>query len=434
MRGAAHTPAHPAGMVVADSGAPALGAPGAHVYKGAMCPPSPRLRARRAPLRARVMSAATLAALVPVIPAHAQDPASGAPVVSEIATGLEVPWDLAFLPDGRALVTERPGRIRIVDAARRLREAPAAWVTVSTRGDGGLLGIAADPAFGPAAPFVYISHTVGDELRVSRYRVAGDALTLDAVVLGGVVAGPVHASARVRFGPDGAMYVATGDGGSASRSQRATSLNGKLLRVGPGAFRAGRVTPEVLASGLRHPQGLAWQPGTGRLFITDHGPSDFDGPSGDDELNVFVPGGNYGWPARRGADQSPYISPVHLWAETIAPASIAFVARPGSAWTGDALVTGLRGQVLRRLTVAGGRVTGDTPLLQGVHGRLRAVAEAPDGSIWVTTSNRDGWRDPFPGDDRILRIVPPPAPATPHQDRSPQVPSRPPGFAGTARG
>jgi len=369
-------------------------------------PPSPRRLPPPATLAAALLAAGLVAA-----PAVALERVAGPPAVTTLVTGLEVPWDVAFLPDGRALVTERGGRVRIVDAAGRLQAEPAAVVDVSTRGDGGLLGVAVDPAFGPDAPFVYLTHTTLTEVRVSRWRLTGDRLTSEGTVVAGITAGGVHASARVRFGPDGAMYVGTGDAGDAARAQRAGSLNGKLLRVAPGAYRGGRVTPAVVASGLRHPQGMAWQPGTGAMFVTDHGPSDFDGPSGDDELNLIAGGGNYGWPLRRGADQSPYLSPVHLWTTTIAPASIAFVALPGSTWTGDALVTGLRGQVLRRLTFSGARVIADEPLLRDAHGRLRAVAEAPDGSIWVTTSNRDGRGDPRTGDDRILRIVPPVAPA-----------------------
>jgi hypothetical protein len=225
-----------------------------------------------------------------------------------------------------------------------------------------------------------------------------------------VIGGGVHNSERIRFGPDGALYTGTGDGGVGSRSQDPGSLNGRILRVPPGAFRGGPATPQQIALGLRHPQGLAWQPGTGRLWVTDHGPSGFDGPSGDDELDLIAQGGNYGWPLVRGTDHKAFAAPVHLWATTIAPASIAFVAQGGSTWTGRAIVTALRGEQLRLLTFKGDQVVADDPLLVGTYGRLRAIAEAPDGALWVGTSNRDALGTPGPDDDRILRIVPPAAP------------------------
>ncbi len=369
------------------------------------------MRAALAPAIAAV--ALLAAAFVRPGPAAAAFPVRSAagPEVSVIATGLRVPWDIAFLPDGRALVTERGGSVRVVGADLTLAGRPLATVPVSAAGEGGLLGIAVDPAFAAGHPFVYVYATVGAGLEVQRWRMTGDRLVRDGVVLGGIEAGPIHDSGRIRFGPDGALYVLTGDAGDGDLSQDPASRNGKVLRIAPGAHRAGSPVPERVALGLRNPQGLAWQPGPGRLFVTDHGPSGFDGVSGDDELNAIVPGGNYGWPVVRGRDHGAFIAPAHLWEETIAPSGLAFVTRANSAWSGNALVAALRGRQLRRLSFAGARVVADEPLLVGRYGRLRAVVEAPDGSIWVTTSNRDGRGSPVPEDDRILRIVPPACPA-----------------------
>lgn len=332
---------------------------------------------------------------------------SGAPAVSVITTGLDIPWDIAFLPDGRALVTERTGAVRIVSAGGALAPTPAARLTVSQNGEGGLLGIALDPGYSAATPFVYLTATVGTEMQVQRWRFAADRLAKDGVVIGGITMGSIHSSGRVRFGPDGAMYVGTGDAGDGWRAQLTAVPNGKVLRVPAGAYRGATVTPAFYATGLRNPQGFAWQPGTGRFFSTDHGPSGFDGPSGDDELDLIVEGANYGWPYVRGADHGRYTAPVHLWPTTIAPSGLEFVSLPGSTWTGKALVAGLRGKVLRLLTFDGARVVADEPLLQDAYGRLRSVTEAPDGAIWVTTSNRDGRGTPVATDDRIIRIVPP---------------------------
>jgi glucose/arabinose dehydrogenase len=388
----------------------------------------------RAALGALGLVLAALLALASPAPGSAALARSqGGPAVSVITTGLEVPWDIAFLPDGRALVTERTGAVRIVGADGRLSPAPAATLNVSQNGEGGLLGIALDPGFSAARPFVYLTATLGTEMKVQRFRLSDDRLQLDGTVIGGITMGTIHSSGRVRFGPDGAMYVGTGDAGDGWRAQDPALLNGKILRVAPGAYRGAQVTPTIWATGVRNPQGFAWQPGSGRFYSTDHGPTGFDGPSGDDELDLIVQGANYGWPYVRGLDHGPYTAPVHLWATTIAPAGLAFVTLPGSSWTGKALVTGLKGQVLRLLTFDGARVVSDEPLLLNAYGRLRAVTEAPDGAIWVSTSNRDGRGTPTAGDDRILRIVPPAwgtAPTTPPSlplgaDPAPADPSSP---------
>jgi glucose/arabinose dehydrogenase len=346
--------------------------------------------------------AALLAVLVPTLIASAG--AGGAPrgggglQVETLATGLTVPWDIAFLPDGRALVTERPGRVRLVDAEGRLQERPVARVGVRARGEGGLMGIAVHPR-NPSRVFLMVTRSSG--VRVLRMRWDGRRLTGERTVLGGIRGGDFHDSGRIRFGPDGHLYVLTGDAGVPSLAQRRGSRNGRVLRLRNGSGR-----PTEISRGHRNPQGLAWQPGTRRLFATEHGPSGSDGPSCCDEVNQIRRGGNYGWP-RWGDQQPPGARPAWLWRSTVAPSGAAFVTRRGSAWTGDLLVATLRGQSLRRLVIDGRSARETQVLLRGRYGRLRAVVEAPDGSIWVTTSNRDGRADPTAQDDRILRIVPP---------------------------
>lgn len=327
--------------------------------------------------------------------------------VSTIARGLRVPWDIAFLPDGRALVTERGGNVRIVSAGRRLQRSPAARVAIRAAGEGGLLGIAVDPDFARGKRFVYLYVTRGD-IRVERYRLTRNRLRRDGTVLRGIAAGSIHDSGRLRFGPDERLYVTTGDAGSGERSQQ-NGLNGKVLRLTRSQYRGRTSSPERYAKGLRNPQGLDWQPGSGRLWVTDHGPSGFDGPSGNDELNVIRRGGNYGWPRVRGFRHGGFAAPAKVWSRTIAPSGMTFVSRGGSSWTGDVLVAALKGRSLRRVTVSGRSVTGEQVLYSGRYGRLRAVVEAPDGTIWVTTSNNgDQYGSKVSAsDDRILRIVPP---------------------------
>ena len=329
------------------------------------------------------------------------------PRVEVIAGGLEVPWDVAFLPDGRALVTERPGRIRLVSPSGAVAEEPVARVDVEARGEGGLMGLALDPDFG-SRPFAYAMLTADGSVRVQRLRWDGERLTPEAVVLDGIRAGSIHDSGRLRFGPDERLYVATGDAGQRMLAQDRDSRNGKIVALDPRDYRGSRpAVPTLISIGHRNPQGLDWQPGTNRLFATEHGPSGFDGPSCCDELNAIEAGGNYGWP-RFGDDQPVGARPAHSWRETIAPSGMAFVSRRGSSWTGDVLVAALRGAALHRLSIDGRAATEEEVLLEGEYGRLRAVEEAPDGSLWVTTSNLDSYGErQHPRDDRILRVIPP---------------------------
>lgn len=326
--------------------------------------------------------------------------------VSVLAGGLEVPWDIAFLPDGSALVTERPGRIRQVSVSGDVAEEPVATVDVDAQGEGGLMGLALDPRF-DANPFAYVMVTAGGEVRVLRMRWEGGRLREDATVLDGITAGSIHDSGRLRFGPDERLYVVTGDAGEGALAQDDASRNGKVLALTPEQYLGDGGEPEVVSKGHRNPQGLDWQPESDVLFVTEHGPSGFDGPSCCDELNHVQQDGDYEWP-KFGDDQER--APAKLWQDTIAPSGMAFVKTPGSAWTGNALVAALKGTSLRRLTLDGNEVTDEEVLLDGEYGRLRAVVEAPDGALWVTTSNLDSYGERTDEqDDRILRIVPPTA-------------------------
>jgi glucose/arabinose dehydrogenase len=327
--------------------------------------------------------------------------------VETVATGLEVPWEIAFLPDRSALVTERSGRIRVLEANGELRDEPIATVDVSAQGEGGLLGLALDPRY-EANRLVYLYFTTAEGMKLERWRYAGGALAREATLVSDIQAGPVHDSGRIAFGPDEMLYVATGEAGDGDLAQEDGSLNGKYLRLTPEQYRGdGEVRPEIFSKGHRNPQGFDWDE-RGRLFSTEHGPSGGDGPQGYDELNLVRQGGNYGWPEVFGSDHDGFDAPVHVYEEAIAPSGATFVGEhKNTAWVGSFAFATLRGEALHLVRFRRGQVDEDLVLLQGEYGRLRTVVEGPEGDLYVLTSNRDGRGDPGDEDDRIVRITPP---------------------------
>lgn len=333
--------------------------------------------------------------------------------VTEWVRELEIPWALAFAPDGRAFVTERPGRVRLVRAGR-LDPQPVATLPVAHVGEGGLLGLALHPRF-PNPPYVYVYYTYqrdGLRNRVERLREQGGRLVRDRVVLDDIPGAFVHDGGRIRFGPDGMLYVGTGDARQPDLAQDPRSLAGRILRVTPD----GEVPPDnpfpgspVYSLGHRNVQGLAWHPQTRALFATEHGPSGERGFA-HDEVNLVRPGGNYGWPEVLcgQASRPEFVDAVACsGSDTWAPSGAEFVAR--GAWRGRLLVANLRGAHLRAFVLSpdGTRVERQEVVLSGF-GRLRDVVVGPDGALYVLTSNRDGRGRPAEADDRILRMPLPP--------------------------
>ena len=316
------------------------------------------------------------------------------PSVDVIATGLDTPWDVAFEPDGTAFITERGGRILRLEPGGK----PQVVQTIADaveQGEGGLLGLERD-----GDGFLYAYYTTATDNRVARFR-PGEA---PVPILTGIAKASNHDAGRIAFGPDGVLYVATGDAGVADRSQDPSSLNGKILRITrDGSIPSGNLTPTspVYALGLRDPQGLAWDD-DGRLYATEFG------PDRDDEINIIVAGGNYGWPVVTGdADDARFVDPIVVRQPSVASWSGAAIVDGGvEQWDGDLLAAALRGERLYRFDRrADGTVDGrGEELFVNVYGRLRHVEQAPDGSLWVLTSNRDGRGDPVAADDRIIRI------------------------------
>jgi glucose/arabinose dehydrogenase/putative cell wall-binding protein len=322
--------------------------------------------------------------------------------ISVVATGLQAPWDVAFTPDGRAYISERDtGRLLVREPDGSIRESQR--FDVNPTGEGGLLGLAASPTFADDR-LLYAYYTTDTDNRIVRFR-PGEP---EQPILVGIPRASNHNGGRIAFGPDGLLYAGTGDAAVPSASQDRTSLAGKVLRMTPGGHPVeGNLDAgsHIYALGFRNTQGLAWD-GDGRLYATEFG------PDRDDEINLVVAGGNYGWPHVTGAAGDPrFTDPVVVRQPPEASWSGAAILRGGAVpeWEGQLFAAGLRGQRLWRFTLAAdGGVTGADALLVGEFGRLRHVTQAPDGSLWVLTSNRDGRGSPAADDDRILRIGPPP--------------------------
>ncbi|MFI7574973.1 PQQ-dependent sugar dehydrogenase [Micromonospora sp. NPDC049497] len=328
-----------------------------------------------------------------VAPAEAGGYDFGRPQV--VATGLEVPWGLDFLPDGSALVAERnQGSVLRIRPGRPPREV-ARIPGVVAGGEAGLLGLAVSPTFGRDR-LVYVCFTTTSDLRVVRFRLGRPSSA--QVILSGVTRATAHDGGRLAFGPDGMLYVGTGDALVPGLAQDLTSRNGKILRIRPdGGVPADNPFPgsPVYSYGHRNVQGLAWD-ARGRLFATELGAGRWD------EVNRIVPGGNYGWPVVEGIGTDPrFRNPVVVWSPAEAsPSGATFAA-------GILYVAALRGTRLWAVPVDdAGRVGVPTAELVGAFGRLRTVELAPDGSLWVATSNRDGRTPPGPDDDRVLRFTP----------------------------
>jgi glucose/arabinose dehydrogenase len=323
---------------------------------------------------------AAVAVALPLVPG----PAHALSAPQTVTSGKAIPWGIAFLPDGSALFTERNTRriweVRPGQPARHVYTVTEAkW-----EAEGGLLGIAVAKDYAQL-PYVYLYYSTATDNRVAQIRRGSAARP--KVLLSGIPRASIHNGGRIAFGPDGYLYVGTGDAGRSSLSQDTTSLGGKVLRLQRnGAAAPGNRWGRVYSIGHRNVQGLAFDR-SGRLWASELGQSTWD------EVNLIRSGANYGWPTVEGrAGDERFVDPV--WQ---APPSEA--SPSGIAFKGDSLyVAALRGQRVWRLrTDFGPTVVSASSMLQGTYGRIRAVAQNPrDGSMWVMTSNND---------DRVLRYT-----------------------------
>jgi glucose/arabinose dehydrogenase len=332
--------------------------------------------------------------------------------VEVVATGLNIPWSLAFAPDGRLFVTERPGRVVIFDVAARTSELALTLDDVFAQGEAGTLGLTLDPGFAQNR-LVYLYYTArtssgGGVNRIVRYREVAARLAERVVLLDNIPASTIHDGGRLRFGPDGLLYATTGDAANTSLSQDLTSLAGKVLRLNPDGTtpRGNPYSSLVYSSGHRNPQGLDWHPATGDLWASEHG------QVGNDEINVILAGANYGWPRIEGSQTMAGMEPpIVFYVPAIAPSGASFYrGQLFPAFADNLFVGALAGSHLLRLRVNGAarRIATQERLLNGEYGRIRDVVSGPDGFLYFATNNRDGRGRPVATDDRIARIVPAP--------------------------
>jgi glucose/arabinose dehydrogenase len=338
--------------------------------------------------------------------------------VETVIPNLEIVWSIVWAPDGRMFFTERPGRVRVFENGK-LRPQPLFVVPdVEPRGESGLMGIALHPQFASnhLLYLAYAYNSNGQQVRVARYRETPAGFVDRKVIIESIPAAQFHAGCRLRFGPDGKLYITTGDATDRQIAQQLNSLGGKTLRLNddgsvpndnPFVGKSG-ARPEIWTYGNRNGEGIDFQPGTNLLWETEHGPSGFDGPGGGDEVNILERGKNYGWPViHHRATHEGMESPILEYTPACAPASGMFYR--GSQFPqfkGNFFFGCLRGERIIRVVTNGRQVVSQENLLEGKYGRIRDVAEGPEGYIYFSTSNRDGRGSPASDDDRIMRMMP----------------------------
>jgi len=316
-------------------------------------------------------------------------------VIGTIARDLQVPWGIAFLPDGSALVTERDSG-RVLQVTKQSARQVGRVAETRAEGEAGLLGVAVSPSYARDKR-VFLYTTAESDNRVLRTTFDNGRLGKMQPILTGIPKAFNHDGGRMVFGPDRTLYVSTGEAGQPDLAQDRGSLGGKILRItqdgDPAPGNPDRSSP-IWTWGHRNVQGLAFDD-NGNLWASEFGQDTFD------ELNLIKKGRNFGWPSVEGVGGEPGLQdPQVTWStDEASPSGLAFVG--GRLWLGA-----LRGERLWRVDVNGRKAGKEKGFFVGNYGRVRTVVTAPDGNLWVTTSNQDGRGDPAPQDDRILLVRP----------------------------
>lgn len=329
--------------------------------------------------------------------------------VETVANGLEVPWSFAFLPGGDVLVSERPGHVRLLHGGK-LVEKPVLTVKTGESSEGGLLGIAVNPK-DPSQLFVYTT-VPGPSNELSRWKLSADhkSATREKTLLEKIPASAYHDGGRIRFGPDGLLYVGTGDATKPARAQDPSSINGKILRLTPdGAVPSDNPVPgnALWALGVRNPEGFDWLDDR-TMVIADHGPSGEMHRYTHDRVVLAHKGDNLGWPTIYGCEEKEgLVTPLLSFEPKALPPGGAVVYRGSAipAFKGNVLVASLGAEQLHRVVIENGAVTLHEVYFRQKLGRLREIAMTPNGELWMTTSNCDGRGECGPQKDLILRVV-----------------------------
>jgi len=356
------------------------------------------------------------------LPGFSQDSKGGSEyAVESLAEGLISPWAIEFLPDGRMLISERPGRLRMYSNGKLQTEPIEGVPQVAYRGQGGLLDIAVHPDFENNG-WIYLAYTVDGErdmmTRIARFIFTADGLRDQTVIFEGVPGSgkAKHFGCRMVFDSQNRLYFTLGERGQGYRAQDLNQLNGKTLRLNDdGSIPddnpfVGRedARAEIFTYGNRNSQGMAVQPETGLIWQTEHGPSWNDAPGGGDEINIIRTGENYGWPViHHEQEKEGMRSPLLEYTPAIAPSGCCFYTGDKfPEWKGDYFFATLVGKAVYRIDVDGSKILGQEKLLENQYGRLRDIETGPDGYLYVLTSQTDAYGPGREGGDRLLRIIP----------------------------
>lgn len=327
---------------------------------------------------------------------------------------LNVPWELVFLPESsRALITERDGRVLQVKEGK-LQSESYLELDINSRGEGGLMGIAHHPDF-PDKPYIYLMYTYTKSNRtlynrVSRFKDKGNQAVEEEIIIDQIPAGNNHNGGRIAFGPDGMLYITTGETFTREIALDLDNLGGKILRLTP----EGDIPEDnpfgnspVYSLGHRNPQGIDWHPETGDLFISDHGPSGEDGLRAKDRIKVVEAGSNFGWPDKIGYfEDGEYANPLIMWEDAVPPSGMTF-------YQDDLYVGTLRSQSLVRIKLNRESNNFEVNTIEhlfndgrgnSIYGRIRTAVVGPDDYLYFLTNNRDGRGRPRENDDKILRF------------------------------